>query len=86
MTSPAAAAAIFVLFDSTAFSAIVITFTFEITLMTGGTEGRVSGRGVGKRKAYARAMAAATPWVPSMVAGVVASRVMTEDAWCPAVC
>ena len=40
MTS--ASGAIFVLFDSTIFSTIVITFTTKITRMTAGTEWRVS--------------------------------------------
>ena len=41
MTSPAAAAAILVLCDSTILAANVITFTIEIICMTAGTEWRV---------------------------------------------
>lgn len=43
MTALPTAAAILVLFDSAAFSAIVCPFPFEITLMTASAEGCVFG-------------------------------------------
>ncbi len=60
MTSPTTVAAILVLFDSTAFAAIVIPFPFEIIRMTGRAEGRVSGRGIHKRSGHDTAVARAT--------------------------
>lgn len=45
MAASAATAAILVLFDSAVASTIVLVFAFEITRMTGSTEGRVLVRG-----------------------------------------
>ena len=84
MTS--ATAAILVLFDSAAFSANVIVCSVEIICMTGSAVRRILGPAIHKRTDYAIAVAAATAWVPSVVARVVTSRVVAEDAWCPAVC
>ena len=84
MTS--ATAAILVLFDSAAFSANVIVFTFEIICMTGSAVRRILGPTIHKRTDYARAVAATTPRVNSVVARV--SRVvrgMAEAVLCPAV-
>lgn len=53
MTSPAATTAIFVLFDATASSAIVILFTFEIARMTACAERRIARRGIGDDLAIA---------------------------------
>ena len=60
MTAPTAAAAIFVLFDSTVASTIVSPFPIKITRMTGSTEGRVLGRGIHKRGGYDIAVARTT--------------------------
>ena len=84
MTS--ATAAILVLFDSAAFSANVIVCSVEIICMTGSAVRRILGPAIHKRTDYAIAMAAATPWVNSVIARVIPVTVMTEDTWCPAVC
>ena len=84
MTS--ATAAILVLFNSAAFSANVIVFSVEIICMTGSAIRRILGPTIHKRTDYAIAVAAATPRVSSVVARVVPSRAMFEDAWRPAVC
>jgi len=84
MTS--ATTAIFVLFDCPAFSTNVIPFTFEITLMTGSAEGRITGREIHKRSGYYTAVAGATRWVDPVVAWVVPLRVMAEAGRRPAVC
>jgi len=90
MTSPAAAAAILVLFDSTASSANVIPFTSEITRMTAGTEWRVSFliRIIVSidTATYRSSVTASTAWIASVIAWVVTAAVMAEVAWCPAVC
>ncbi len=84
MTSTAAA--IPVLFDSTATSTNVITFAFEIIRMTGSAVGCVLWPVIHKRNDYAIAVTATTTWGSSVVARVFSSRVVAEDAWCPAVC
>ncbi len=89
MASPAATAAILVLFNSTAFSANVIAFTFEVTCMTAGTEWRVSFliRIIVSidTATYRSFVTASTAWIASVIARVVI-RAMPEDVWCPAVC
>ena len=80
-----ASAAIPVLFDSSAFSTNVIPFAFEITLMTGCAEGRVTGRGIDKRRGYYTAVAGATSWVDPVVARVVPVSIMAEAGRRPAV-
>ena len=84
MASPAAAAAILVLFDCTATSAIVIPCPLEITLMAGSAEGRVLGRGIWNDSRHGIAVAAATPWIPSVVARIVPGSVMAEAGGRPA--
>ena len=84
MTS--ASAAILVLSDSAAFSTNVIVFTIEIICMTGSAERCVLGPVIHKRTVYARAVAAATTWIPSVVARVGrVVRGMAEAGRCPAV-
>lgn len=91
MASPAAAAAILVLFYSTAFTANVISFTFEVTFMAGSTIDCISLRRcilrmrIRKRIVHGVAVAPVTPRVPSVVARVAPLRAMTEDVWCPAI-
>lgn len=85
MTALTATAAILVLFDGTAFPAIVIPFRSEITLMTGGAEGLVYIRGVYKWSRHDFTVAAATAWVNFVVARVVPFRLMAKGGWCPAV-
>ena len=84
MTAPTAAAAIFVLFDSAVFSANVIAFALEITLMTAGAERCVSGRGIDKRAVHAATVAAAAPRVVPVVARIVPLGVMAEAGRRPA--
>ena len=85
MTSTASA--ILVLFDSAAFSADVITFTFEITRMTGSAIDCISLRGcilrmrIRKRIVNGAAMTASTSWIYSVVAWVAPLSGMAEDAW-----
>lgn len=86
MAPPTATATILVLFDSTASSAIMIPFTFKITLMTGSAERRVSGRGIYKRYTYTITVATDTAWINSMITRVIPLAVMTEDGRRPAVC
>ena len=83
MTSTASA--IFVLFDSTACSAIVITFAFEIIRMTGSAVGCILVKWIVKWKAYAIAVTSTTPRINSVIARVIPVTVVAEDAWCPAV-
>ena len=78
MTSPAAVTAILVLFDRTATPANVITFTSEITLMTGRTERCIPGCGPREGTADATAVAGATARVPSVITGVVPAGVVAE--------
>lgn len=77
-------AAIPVLFDSAAYAAIVITFTFEVTCVAGGAEGRVlrpwPRQGVG----YGITMASVTAQGDSMITRIVSFWIMAEDAGCPA--
>lgn len=80
------ASAILVLFDSTAFSANVFTFRFEIIRMAASTEWRILVEWICKNRVYATAVASDAPWVSPVVARVIAARVMAEDVWCPAVC
>ena len=86
MTSTAAA--ILVLFDSTALSTDVIAFTFEIIRMTAGTGWRVSVLiriiVIIDTAAYQSCVTASTARIASVVARVV-TIAMSEDAWCPAV-
>ena len=81
-----ASTAILVLFHSTAFSTVMVTFTFKIIRMTGSAVGRILVKIIIKWKAHAIAVTPATTRVYSMIARVVPIRVMTEDTWCPAVC
>ena len=75
MTS--ATGTILILFDSAVLSANVISFSIEITRMTGSTIDCSSLRrcilqmGIRKRIVHGIAVAATTPWVPSVVARVV---------------
>jgi len=82
--------AILVLFDGAISSAIVITFTFEITRMTAGTEWRVSFliRIIVPidTATYRSFVTASTAWITTVIAWVVTIAVMAEVAWCPAVC
>lgn len=86
-----ATSTIFVLFDRTVFTTDVITFTFEVTRMTGGTIDCVSSRwcivwmGVWQCAAYRVAMTAITAWVTPVIAGVAAIRTMAEAGRCPAI-
>ena len=92
MTSPAAAAAILVLFDCTAVTANVIAFTFEIIRMAGSAIDCISLRRcilrmrIRERIVHGVAVAPVTPRVPSVVTRVTPLRAMTEDIWRPAVC
>jgi len=92
MTSPAAAAAILVLFDSTAPSANVITLTFEVIRMACRAIDCISLRGcilwmrIRQRIIHGVPMAGAAPRVPSMIARVAPLRAMAKDVWCPGVC
>lgn len=81
----AAAAAVLVLFNSTAFSTNMIAFTFEIIRMTGGTIGRILWIGIRNRSGHSITMTGTTPRFPSVVAGVVPLRIMGEDVRCPAI-
>ena len=90
MTSSATAAAILVLFNRTASSAIVITFTLEVTCVTAGTEWRVS---LLTRiivtidtATYRSFVTASTTWISTVIARVVTIAVMSEDIRGPAVC
>lgn len=84
MTS--ALGAIFVLFDSTIFAAVVIPFRSEITCMAGGAEGCVLGRGIHKRNGHDIAVAAVTPRISPVVARVIPLLVMFVFCRRPAVC
>lgn len=84
MTTPTAAATILVLFDCATSSAYMITFAFEITLMTGSTEGRVAGRWIDKRRGYAITVTRATTWIIPVIARVIPLGIMTEYGRCPA--
>ena len=87
----AATSAILVLFDGTVFTADVITFTFEITGMTGGAIDCISSRWcvvrmrVRQCTAYRGTMTAITARVTSMIAGIAAIWIMAEAGWCPAI-
>lgn len=80
-----AAGAILVLCDGTVFTTDMIPFAFEITGMTGRTERCVLGPGPGDVSTDGSAVAAVTARIPSVIARVVALRIMGEAGRCPAV-
>ena len=80
----ATASAIPVLRDGTVFTTDMIAFAFEITGMTGRTERCVLGPGPGDVSTDGSAVAAVTARIPSVIARVVALRIMGEAGWCPA--
>ncbi len=76
---------VLVLFDSTALSSVVVTFTFKVTCMTARTEWRVSQLIriiiTIDTATYRSFVTAITAWIASVVAGVVAITVMAEAGW-----
>ena len=76
---------ILVLFNRPALAADVIPLASEVSLMTGCAERRISGRGPRECGRYAVAVALETTEVSSVVARVIASRVMAEDRGLPAI-
>lgn len=80
-----AGATVFVLFDRPAFAADVPTLAPEVSLMTGGTEGRVAGRGPCERGRHTAAVAIETSGVSSVVARVITLKVMAEDRRLPGI-
>ena len=77
--------AILVLFDRAALPADVLILAFEISLMAGGAERCVSRRGPRERGRHTVAVAVEAPRVSSVVARVVALRVMAEDRGFPGI-
>ena len=84
MTS--AASAIFVLLDCPVFSAYVVTLAIKIIRVTGRAERLVLGPVIHKWNIDTVSVTAATPRVYSMVTRVIPLKIVTKDAWCPAVC
>ena len=87
----ATASTVLVLFDGTVFTTDVITFSFEIIRMTGGTIDCISSRWciarvrIWQRTAYRGPMTAITARVASMIARVAAIWIMAEAGRCPAI-
>ena len=79
------ATAIFILRNSAAIAANVISFTFEIIRMAGCAEGSVLRPGPGNVTANGITVAAVTTRVVPMVARIVSLRVVVEAGRCPAV-
>ena len=77
--------AILVLFDRPALSADMLILAPEVSLVAGGTERRVLGRRPRERGRHTAAVAVETPGVSSVVARVVALRVMAEDRGFPGI-
>ena len=73
-----AAATIPVLSDGAVFSAYVISFSFEIVSVTGGTERSVLGPGPRNRAANGITVTAVTARISSVITRVVSIRVMTK--------
>ncbi len=80
------AAAILVLFYSAIFPANVLVLTSKIILVAGGTVGCVLGIRPRHSTTDCIAMTSGTPWIISVVAGIVAIRIMAEVGRRPAVC
>ena len=77
--------AILVLFDRAAFPANMFALAPEVSLVAGGAERRVLGRRPRERGRHTAAVAVETPGVSSVVARVVALRVMAEDRGFPGI-
>lgn len=85
MTSATATTAILVLFDGAIFSANVLIYTFELSRMTGGAIRRILGSGPGKCTVHTATMATVTPGISSVIARIIAIKIMAEVGRCPAI-